>query len=466
MKTKSFIFSMGVAALLFAACSNDDNLATGTGGNGIEPTVVEGEPTYVSLTVKSGEVKNSRAAEAPTTGDDQITGDVTLLIFNYQTKVLEEKFTVASTDMTNKTFLITSGQKRIYAFANLTASSGQAGVAALEPKVATVDDMLNLVASTGTALGQTATNVPMSSIDDGRPKTVNNGIEEGNASTDNHIDLVLLRMLSRAKLVLKAGVDTKFKASGFTANNIAKSSYLVQHAVGDVVKSPLYEKTWGAGITDADFMTKETFYDGATAKTVNSLDQFYYLTENTSPSFLKGAATHFILKGVYIPGRIITGGTFNVATQNLTFTYNNTPNEGDCAEYCYVTESPNAAVIPTGEFFLNHDILTQAIEAYNNGVDVSKRITASDVKFNEYSTGSYYRINLGEGEGGATVFGVKRNTSYTVTVNSVTGPGFNTPDGSMGAEGDPTAPIDQKTYLDVTISVKAWTEATQGSDIN
>ena len=78
MKTKSFIFSMGVAALLFAACSNDDNLATGTGGNGIEPTVVEGEPTYVSLTVKSGEVKNSRAAEAPTTGDDQITGDVTL----------------------------------------------------------------------------------------------------------------------------------------------------------------------------------------------------------------------------------------------------------------------------------------------------------------------------------------------------------------------------------------------------
>ena len=97
---------------------------------------------------------------------------------------------------------------------------------------------------------------------------------------------------------------------------------------------------------------------------------------------------------------------------------------------------------------------------------MSKRITASDVKFNEYSTGSYYRINLGEGEGGATVFGVKRNTSYTVTVNSVTGPGFNTPDGSMGAEGDPTAPIDQKTYLDVTISVKAWTEATQGSDIN
>lgn len=468
MRNKKFIFSMGVAALLFAACSNDDNLVNGTGGGAAEPTIVEGEPTYASFTVKSGEVKNSRAATAPETGDDQITGDVTLLIFNYQTKVLEDKFVMTPTSGTaNGTFLMTSGKKRIYAFANLTAESGKTKIEALQPKVSTVDEMLALVADgTGTSLGQTTTNVPMSNIDDGLAKDVANGVEQGDAAASNHIDLTMLRMLSRAKLVLKSGVDDKFKASGFTANNIAKATYLVQHAVGGVVKSPLYEKSWGSGITADDFMAKEAFYTDGTANVVNRLNQYYYLTENTSPSFLKGAATHFILKGVYIPARIIRSGAFDVATQNLKFEYGSTPVEADCDEYCYVTESPNAAVIPTGEFFLNRDVLNDAIHAYNANVATDKQIAASDVKYNEYTTGSYYRINLGEGDAGATVFGVKRNNSYTVTVNSVTGPGFNTPDGTNGAEGDPSTPIDQKTYLDVTVTVAPWTEVTQGSDIN
>lgn len=467
MRNKKFIFSMGVAALLFAACSNEDNLVTGAGGSGV-PSVIEGEPTYASFTIKSGEAKNSRAAEAPATGDDQIGGDVTLLVFNYQTKVLEDKFTITNQPGVgyNGTFLMTSGKKSIYAFANLTVASGQTQINGLTPKVSTVDDLLALTTGTvGTSLGQTNTNVPMSNVNDGLAKDVANGVTQGNAATHNHIDLTLLRMLSRAKLILKTGI-TNFVASGFTANNIAQSTYLVQHAVGGVVKSPLYEKTWGAGISDADFMAKETFYTGATANTVNQLNKFYYLTENTSPSFLKGAATHFIIKGVFIPARITTGGHFDVATQTLKFDYNLAPTVADCAAYCYVTESPNAAVIPAGEYFLNSTILNDAIDAYNANVTIDKQINHADVKYNEYTKGSYYRINLGEGNAGSTVFGVKRNNSYTVTINSISGPGFNTPDGSNGAEGDPTTPIDQKTYLDVTIKVAPWTEVSQGADIN
>nr|WP_082073596.1 Mfa1 family fimbria major subunit [Bacteroides acidifaciens] len=463
MKTKSFIISMGVAALLFASCSNDDNLVSSTGGNSTEPAVVEGEPTYVSFSIKSGEAKDTRASEAPSAGDDQINGNVILLIFNAQSKVLEEKFTIASTAVTNQTFLITSGNKRIFAFANLTANSGLTAVDALEPKVATVDAMLELMASTGTGLGQTNTSVPMSTVDDGQSVVVNNGIEQGNAAADNHIDLVLYRMLSRAKLVLGTGVTAdKFVASGFTANNIAKATYLVQHAVGGVVKSPLYEKTWGTSITTADFMDEETF-----AGTPNTLNKLYYLTENTSPSFLKGAATHFILKGTFIPGRIIIGGTFNVATQSLVNDYKNNPTVADCTEYCYITESPRADVVPVGEYYLNATILNDAIDAYNAGMtDVTKHVNHADVKYKEYKSGSYYRINLGKGDAGNTVFGVERNKSYTVTVNTVTGPGFNKPDGDDGAEGKPTDPIDQKTYLDVSITVKGWDEVGQGADIN
>lgn len=467
MRNKKFIFSMGLAALLFAACSNDDDLATGAGGSGV-PSVVEGEPTYAFFTVKSGEAKNSRAAEAPETGDDQIAGDVTLLVFNYQTKVLEDKFTI--TDQSgvgyNGTFLMTSGKKSIYAFANLTAASGQTQINGLTPKVSTVDDLLSLTTGeAGTSLGQTNVNVPMSNINDGLAKDVANGIEQGNAAADNHIELTLLRMLSRAKLVLKAGV-TNFTVSGFTANNIAKSTYLVQRALGGVVKSPLYEKNWGAGITAADFMAKETFYTGATPNTVNQLNKLYYLTENTSPSFLKGAATHFIVKGIYVPGRIIRSEIFDVATQTLKPNYGATPTQADCAAYCYVTASPNVAVIPTGEFFLNKTVLNAAIALYNGNVGADKQLDPAAVKYVEYTKGSYYRINLGEGDSGSTVFGVKRNNSYTVTINSVSGPGFSTPDGSDGAEGDPTTPIDQKTYLDVTVQVAPWTEVSQGADIN
>lgn len=478
MKRKSFIFSMGVVALLFAACSNDDNLMGGPAGNTPEQTIVEGVPTYATFTVKRVDrVNNTRATEAPGGEADNQIGDVTLLIFNNQTKVLENKFTIAhpTTGVTTGTYLITSGKKRIFAFSNLGASSGQAAIEGLQTKVSTVDDMLKLTTGeVGTALGQTNTTVPMSTPNDGLAKDILNGVTEADAPTHNTVAIPMSRMIARAKLTLKSGVSTHLVAKGFTANNIAKATYIVQSAVGGVVKSPLYEKTWGAtagtNITAADFMAKENFYkaDGTTPETINQLDKYYYLTENTSPSFLKGAATHFVLKAVYIPSRIITGATFNVATQNLDFVYNRTPVETDCDAYCYITESPKVDIIPAQEYFSNAAVLTAAITAYNTGIkDVNKNITASEVKYTEYTKGSYYRINLGEGvDAQNTIFGVNRNTSYTVTVNSVTGPGFNTPDGNNGAEGNPVDPIDQKTYLNVTINVTPWTTASQNVDIN
>ena len=477
MKRKSFIFSMGVAALLFAACSNDDNLMGGPAGNTPEQTIVEGVPTYATFTVKRVDrVNNTRATEAPEGETDNQIGDVTLLIFNNQTKVLENKFTIKhpATGVTTGTYLITSGKKRIFAFANLGASSGQTAIDGLKAKVSTVDDMLKLTTGeAGTALGQTNTTVPMSTPNDGLAKDILNGITETDAPTMNTVAIPMSRMIARAKLTLKAGM-TNLVAKGFTANNIAKATYIVQSAVGGVVKSPLYEKTWGTtagtNITAADFMAKENFYkaDGTTPETINQLDKYYYLTENTSPSFLKGAATHFILKAVYLPRRIITGASFSVATQNLIYTYNNSPKEGDCGAYCFVTASPKTDVIPAQEYFSNAAVLSAAIAAYNTGInDANKNITVSDVKYTEYKKGSYYRINLGEGEDAEnTVFGVNRNTSYTVTVNSATGPGFNDPEGNNGAEGNPVDPIDQKTYLNVTINVTPWTTASQNVDIN
>lgn len=474
MKRKSFIFSMGVAALLFAACSNDDNLMGGPTGNGPEQAVVEGEPTYASFTVKglagSG---NTRATEAPEGEGDNTIGTVTLLIFNNQTKVLENKFTITSTSSTaTGTYLITSGKKRIFAFSNLGAKSGQTAVDGLQPKSSTVDDMLALTTQMGTDLGQTTTVVPMSTPDTGVATDVKNGIEETDAPTTNHFNFAMSRMIAKAKLVLKSTVGDKLKSTSFIANNIAKSSYLVQHAVGGVVKSPLYEKAWGTNpdtdITAADFMAREKFPATQQDVAANSLDKFYYLSENTSPSFLKGAATHFILKGTFIPDVIFTGATFNVATQNIDLTPNNNPTEGDCKGYCYVTESPNTAVIPVGVFFKSKAILTAVVTTYNAGIkEANKQINASDVKFLEYGDGSYYRINLGEGTNAEnTRFGVERNTAYTVTVNSVTGPGFTKPDGNDGAEGLPTDPIDQKTYVNVSITASPWKSAEQSSDIN
>ena len=474
MKTRSFILSMGVAALLFAACSNDENYVREPeiNGGGAQ-SVVEGEPTYASFAVKWGDSPTqSRATEATGGDNDNQIGDVTVLIFNYQTKVLENKLVITPAAGTaSGTYLITSGNKRIYAFANLNTDSGKAGIDGLKVKESTVDHMLALVSESGTALGQTATHVPMATIDDGLPKEVKNGIEENNADAQNKIELTMVRMIAKAKLVLatgnaQTGVADKLKVRGFAVNNVPTDTYVVQHASGGVIKSPLYDKTWGTtpdvNVTAADFMPIETTY-------TNQVGNFYYLTENTSPSFLKGSATHFILNAVYIPERIITSARFDVATQNLIFTYNENPGEGDCERYCYVTESPKGDVIPTQVYFSTQGVLNAAIDAYNVGVkqDPTKVIAADAVKYNEYTTGSYYRINIGEGvDAENTVFGVKRNTAYTVTVNTVTGPGFNKPDGNDGATGDPIDPIDQKTYLKVSITVAPWGTADQNVDIN
>lgn len=470
---------MGVAALLFAACSNDDNFVDGSTGNTPEQVVVEGEPTYATFTVKTVEKgKNTRATVAPGGEVDNQIGDVTLLIFNNQTMVLESKFTIPqpTSGTTTGTYLITSGKKRIFAFSNLGASSGQDGIDGLNVKVSTINDMLSLTTGeAGTVLGQTNTHVPMSTPNNGLATTVANGVTETDAPTSNTFEIPMSRMIARAQLTMKSGI-TGFVAKSFTVNNVAKATYVVQSAVGGVVKSPLYEKTWGTtpgtNITAADFMAKESFFSsGSTLKPdaqLNALGQYYYLTENTSPSFLKGAATHFILRGVYVPSRIITGASFSVATQQLTYTYNNSPAESDCAGYCFVTESPKADIIPVQACFSNATVLSAAIAAYNAGInDPSKNITAADVKYTEYTNGSFYRINLGEGvDAENTVYGVNRNTSYTVTVNSVTGPGFNTPDGNNGAEGENSDPIDQKTYLNVTIKVTPWVTAGQNVDIN
>lgn len=477
MKTRSFIFSMSVAALLFAACSNDENYVRepGINGGGAQ-SVVEGEPTYASFSVKWGDdAKHTRATPAPgdLSKEDQI-GDVTVLIFNYQTKVLENKFNIVPTGATvSGTYLITSGNKRIYAFANLNEKSGKTVIDGLKEKESTVDYMLGLMSNNGTDLGQTETHVPMATIDDGLPKPVKNGIEEGNADAENKIVLTMSRMIAKAKLTLNTGVEAKLKVKGFAVNNVPIATYIVQNAAGGAIKSPLYDKTWpkedelfnsDIHVAAADFMAKETTY-------TNQTNTYYYLTENTSPSFLKGSATHFILNATYIPERIITDARFDVATQNLIFTYNNNPGVNECDTYCYVTETQEGKgnIIPAQVYFSTKQVLDAAIAAYNVGVkqDPDKVVDATKVKYNEYTTGSYYRINIGEGTGAEnTVFGVKRNYAYNVTVNTVTGPGFNTPTGPNGAEGKPEEPIDQKTYLKVDISVTPWGTADQSVDIN
>ena len=113
---------LAFASLSLVGCSKD-------AGDLTDPSqVVEGVPTYATFSIDTDGSLQSRSAGlgAETDAANPTIATVTLLIFNEgeeQKLVVKEPFAAGET---KKTFAITSGAKRVYAFVNVPAEIGRA----------------------------------------------------------------------------------------------------------------------------------------------------------------------------------------------------------------------------------------------------------------------------------------------------------------------------------------------------
>lgn len=471
MKKKSF-FLIGMAALAFAACSNEDNnpiQGTDGGNKPDEIQVVEGQPTYVSFSIAGA--KSRAVGEFPNDNGD--LQKIFVLIFNDGTKVLEEKV-LFDENKINQTFLVTSGKKRILALANLPTTMF-AQIEGLEEKSAVLNDVLNLkmeddITTIKGEVIDTKAYLPMSTINADSIYTLKAGVSLDNAQiTDpdnsNKISLSIKRMVAKVKV--NAFTHDRLTFNGFVIGNIAKPTYYIQHAVGGIVKSPLYDAMYDANnFTQDDKYT--AFNDNADTnpENGNEANKYYYLTENTALSFVQGTASHILIKGKYVPEKLISGATFNVGTQQLDYTYVDSPaNYGDSLLYITGNNEETKKIINDGLFVKNKVVLQNLIKTYNAG-KASTAPALTEVKFADYTKGSFYRVNIGESVGNDTKYGVERNRQYNISVNNVTGPGYTSAYGAVSGSGNEDTPIDQKTYIDVTISVEDWKDANQNADLN
>lgn len=468
---KKSLFLMGLAAMAFASCSNED-LVSGNSGTTVPTVTGEGEPTYFTFNLNVSDGTKTRSYQD---GNHIIQGGVDevvtiskayVFLYNENSKVLEDTILIQDPQVNRKyTKLVKAGKKRIFVVANPTTSMEDSLKTMIpnEPS-STLDKFLELKfeAKTSSDLGALLSSpMPMTTPDNGKIYELEPSVSEDNApSSKNNIALQLKRMLAKTKITFagsatasngKSGISSNKDVSKYTVRNHSKKTYLIQNVSTGIVKTP----TYNYDINDyKDGFDKFFLMDG---QPTTHIDSLLYIAENTSYSFLKGAAPYVILHTRYLPSKIVESVTYDEFVGNISYGYDDKVDDTDVATMVVADSTSTAALLPVGMCFKSKELFNKAITEAQK-INPTFKATCID-----YSGGSYYRINLGKTESGSTTYGTARNTIYTVNIKSVTGPGWNTED---GANESPTDPVDQKTYVSVDITVAPWDNVNQDVDLN
>ena len=342
MKTLNILTTGAFATLLLlGSCTKDVDNPNSPGGGG-EGGVVEGIPTYatVSLSQRSGAGTYAGAADyvngnsAASEVEKKIT-DAVVLVFN-SNDILENYVTLdvvtegAAPDQTTvvkKTFATTTGKKRLYALANLGDYSkiedifnGQNGKTAADKKLSNVCKVIQQIADISGAttdnkfrmsnvykLGATIEDqVTVLNVDE---TTANGG--NGDDPTKNNFKVYIGRMVSKvtptfaADLVVNSGDGTikTDNAEYRVRNNPTRFfSFPVYNAAG-LLTSPYYDRNYtDGGSYDADGLGAGDFFDNGTAAAFGkTMGQDSYLTENSPKEAKRHKVTFLSIKAKWTP---------------------------------------------------------------------------------------------------------------------------------------------------------------------
>lgn len=510
--------------LAMAACSNDEEMATG--GQDLLP--VDGREAYMSVVVDMPKSTGTRApGENHGTADEQNVNEVLLALFDASDVCLETK-TLASTEYilnvggnpaagTGNAFKVPSTTAKVLAVVNPSDKFKAACVASASWSAinGAVEQTLDEV------IGTSKNNFMMINAGDnanpanGALVTANVKVVDGTTITD--VDAAIAaaeadrsmiyvdRVVAKVSLgtnpdgvKVPAGVTCTFGdwALNITNKSMFPYSEIVMPAGGsagaDYRIDPNYEL---AGFDVSQFNYLKVADDGTLPADFSAMADSKYCLENTTAADAQTQAqtTSAVASAVYTPNSFtvgeswfrLLGGTYKTLA-DLQAVYNAAKAAGtpDAAQqqiidlcdqfYARIAVAATAQGKTVGGDFAS--ITIAELDGLKSGGEYSKpdAVAGETVGVEYFQKGvCYYNILIRHDDAiTATMahgkYGVVRNNWYTLTINSVKQPGSPwLPDTTNPT--DPKDPgeddDDKEAYLSVEITVNPWTTWSQGVDL-
>ena len=510
--------------LAMAACSNDEEMATG----GQNQLPVDGREAYMSVSVAMPKSTGTRAlGEHHGTADEQNVKEVLLALFDASDVCLETK-TLATTDYIlnvggankagydGKAFKVPSATAKVLAVVNpsdkfKTACVASASWSAINGAVEqTLDEvtgtsknnfmMINAGDNANPTNGALVTaNVKV--VDGTTIPDVATAISEAQADRSMiYVDRVVAKVSLGTNpdgLKVPAGVTCTFGdwALNITNKSMFPYSEIVMPAGGstgaDYRIDPNYEL---AGFDVSQFNYLKVADDGTLPADFSAMADSKYCLENTMAADAQTQAqtTSAVASAVYTPGSFTVGeswfrllGVTYKTLADLQAVYNAAAaGTSDAAQqqiidlcdqfYARIAKAATAQGKTVGGDFAS--ITIAELDDLKSGGEYSKPdATAGETVGVEYFQKGvcYYNILIRHDDEitewmAHGKYGVVRNNWYTLTINSVKQPG--TP--WIPDKTDPTKPTnpgedddDKEAYLSVNITVNPWTTWSQGVDL-
>ena len=509
--------------LAMAACSNDEEMATG--GQDLLP--IDGREAYMSVVVDMPKSTETRApGENHGTADEQNVNEVLLALFDASDVCLETK-TLASTEYilnvggnpaagTGNAFKVPSTTAKVLAVVNPSDKFKAACVASASWSVinGAVEQTLDEV------IGATKDNFMMINAGDnanpanGALVTANVKVVDGTSIADAtatiaaaeadrsliHVDRVVAKVSLGTNpdgVKVPAGVTCTFGNWALNVTNKSMFPYaeIVMPAGGsagaDYRIDPNYEL---AGFNVSQFNYLKVADDGTLPADFSAMTDSKYCLENTMAADAQTQAqtTAAVASAVYTPNSFTAGdswfrllGVTYKTLADLQAVYNAAAaGTSDAAQqqiidlcdqfYARIAKAATAQGKTVGGDFAS--ITIAELDDLKSGGEYSKPdATAGETVGVEYFQKGvcYYNILIRHDDEitewmAHGKYGVVRNNWYTLTINSVKQPG--TP--WIPDKTDPTKPTnpgedddDKEAYLSVNITVNPWTTWSQGVDL-
>ena len=512
--------------LAMAACSNDEEMATG----GQDQLPVDGREAYMSVSVAMPKSTGTRTpGENHGSAEEQKVNEVLLALFDASDVCLETKTLNATDYILNvgganksgydgKAFKVPSATAKVLAVVNpsdkfKTACVASASWSAINGAVEqTLDEvtgtskdnfmMINAGDNANPANGALVTaNVKV--VDGTTIPDVATAISEAQADRSMiYVDRVVAKVSLGTNpdgLKVPAGVTCTFGdwALNITNKSMFPYSEIVMPAGGstgaDYRIDPNYEL---AGFDVSQFNYLKVADDGTLPADFSAMADSKYCLENTMAADAQTQAqtTSAVASAVYTPGSFTVGeswfrllGVTYKTLADLQAVYNTAKAAGTAANaaqtqvitlcdqfYARIAKAATAQGKAVGADFAS--ITITELDGLKSGGEYSKPDAAAGetVGVEYFQKGvCYYNILIRHDDAiTATMahgkYGVVRNNWYTLTINSVKQPGTPwLPDTTNPT--DPKDPgeddDDKEAYLSVEITVNPWTTWSQGVDL-
>lgn len=452
MKIRSFLALAITGVMLFASCSNNDEIPDQSTGN-------DGD-TWAAFNIKLPKTMETRAADPNASAAETAVNSVAVYLFDANEhlttsgiKTMAEYGTVNSTDNTISTKIALrtkSGEAKIWVVLNPTAaihsrimddiSKGNLPFqTAFAAAVADVAGGINNTTATG-GTGFVMVNKKLVT------KTLASGITKkaatsGTTESANHFTIDVERAVAKVSVISnKADLNTlpelgSFSDIKYSVCQVNPQMYLARYTDktiqsggynivtpnnsfnGNVGSPATY---WGNKVMDTAPLAVNA--SGTAQKDLNGI----YILENSMITPVQQNATYVLVQAVWTPKVVYQadGSATGTLAASKDFWYSAT----------------------TRKYYMEDPTDSQASDAkkWENGICYYRVYL-----YDKYDTGNKPDAD------GTRFYDVVRNTCYNVTLNSMHAPGENVP--TPAAPGPD--PIEEPTYLSVDVNIAKWTFA-------